>query len=68
MTSEIYGWSELSDLNIEGISAAKIQVLPHKPSNTPTRDITSSDTQLVVNIAPMIDPDNGGADVLSYHI
>jgi len=67
LTSEIYGWSDLSDPTTES-SSAKIQLLPHKPSTKPSRDALSSDTALIVDIAPMIDPENGGADIISYHI
>jgi len=67
LTSEIYGWSDLSDPTTVS-NSAKIQLLPHKPSTKPTRDALSSDTALIVDIAPMIDPENGGADIISYHI
>lgn len=57
----------MSDLNLEA-NAAKIQLLPHKPSTTPSRDPLSSDTALIVDFAPMIDPENGGAEIISYHL
>lgn len=44
LASNTFGWSDLSDPNDELTAAAKVEVLPHKPSNVPTRDPTSSDT------------------------
>lgn len=62
-----YGWSDLSDPNTNA-NAAKVQTLPHKPPSIPARDPTSSDTQLVVNVAALVDPVTGGAAITSYNI
>jgi len=55
-------------LTADNAVAATVQVEPHQPSAAPTRDPTSSDTQLVVNWAALSDPEDGGSAVTSYHL
>lgn len=60
------GWSGESLVN--SVDIALIQVPPAKPSQAPTRAITSSYTQLVVDVAALTGLDTGGSPITSYHI
>lgn len=40
--------------------------VPEAPSSAPTRDSTTSDTQVVVDIAPVTD--DNGSPITSYHV
>ena len=46
-----------------------MQDVPHKPPNAPTRDdIATSDILLQVDWQPLENPENGGADIISYNL
>lgn len=50
-------------------SAALVEVVPHKPTSSPSRDYTlSSDTLLQVDFNELNSPENGGAMVTSYNL
>ena len=48
---------------------ALVEVVPHKPPQTPSRDaLLTSSTLLKVNIEELQSPETGGAQILSYHL
>ena len=51
---------------INSVQIAQIRTRPLKPPTTPTRNIATSYTQLVVDYSALIDTDTGGSPVVSY--
>jgi len=65
----VIGWSEFSQPNSPGTGVALIEDVPHKPLQSPERnDLLTSDLLLQVTWAPLISPEDGGAQILSYHL
>jgi hypothetical protein len=59
------GWSGLSSVST---TTTDVEVVPHKPTNPPTRDATTDSTQLVVNWSSLSSPEDGDSAVLSYSL
>lgn len=47
---------------------AQVEVVPLQPSSGPSRDSSSTNTALVVNMAALADPNDGGSTPTSYHL
>ena len=59
------GQGPLSDVSTV---VALVQVVPHKPLSPPYRNENTSATLLQVDFDPFVSPQDGGADILSYHL
>lgn len=63
--SNSLGFGIPSSLNTDGVLA---QTIPHKPSGAPTRDESTSTTQLVINYSVLTNDLTGGSTIESLHL
>jgi hypothetical protein len=65
----VNGLSDYSQPNSPGTGVALVEDVPHKPLQPPQRDdLLTSDILLQVTWAPLVSPEDGGAQILSYHL
>lgn len=66
----IYASNSIGEGAASAVNAVigKVQAVPHQPPSAPTREGTTDETQIVVDIGALSDPENGGDAIISYFI